>query len=123
MDMNFGQAISTCMRNYANFTGRACRSEYWWFYLFTILISVASSVIGEAIFYDNEIRSTSLHTIVSLAFFLPSLAVGCRRLHDIGKSGWFQLLYIIPIIGWIVLIIWFATDTKSEGDKYNVETS
>ena len=59
-------------------------------------------------------------SIVSLVFVIPGFAAGSRRLHDIGKSGWWQLLWIIPIIGWILLIIWLATNTKSEGDKYNL---
>ena len=57
--------------------------------------------------------------VVTLVFFVPIIAAGCRRLHDMGKSGWWQLLWFIPIIGWILLIVWLATNTKPEGDKYN----
>ncbi|MBC7434629.1 MAG: DUF805 domain-containing protein [Bdellovibrionales bacterium] len=93
--MNFGQAISTCFKKYATFTGRASRPEYWWFVLFQVLVSLASSMLGEV-----------ANGLVMLGLLLPGLAVGARRLHDIGKSAWFLLLGLIPLIGWIVLIIW-----------------
>jgi len=115
--MNFGESISTCMGKYATFSGRASRSEYWWFYLFTILMSWGSTIVAGAL--GNSMVGI-LPTIISLVFLIPAIAAGSRRLHDIGKSGWWQLLLIIPIIGWILIIIWFATDTKSEGDKYNL---
>ena len=118
--MGFSQSISTCMGKYGVFSGRASRSEYWWFYLFSLLIYWGSEVTSAAI-YDPEypMLRDVIPLIVSLAFFVPGLAAGSRRLHDIGKSGWWQLLWIIPIIGWILLIIWLATDTKPKGDKYN----
>ena len=118
--MNFAQAISACMGKYGTFSGRAGRSEYWWFYLFTILMSWGANMATGAIFSFGYPMADILPVIVSLAFFVPYIAAGSRRLHDIGKSGWWQLLWIIPIIGWILLVIWLATDTKPEGDKYNV---
>jgi uncharacterized membrane protein YhaH (DUF805 family) len=116
--MNFGQAISACMGKYGTFSGRASRSEYWWFYLFTILMSWGSTIAAASMFSFGDPMADILPGIVSLVFFVPVLAAGSRRLHDIGKSGWWQLLIFIPIIGWILLIIWFTTNTKSEGDKY-----
>ena len=118
--MNFGQAISTCMGKYGTFSGRASRSEFWWFYLFTVLMSWGSTIVAGAMFSFGDPMVDIIPGIVSLVFFVPVIATGSRRLHDIGKSGWWQLLLIIPIIGWILIIIWFATDTKSEGDKYNL---
>ncbi len=99
--MDFGQSIATCFRKYADFSGRASRSEYWWFALFQVLVTAAASLMGDL---------TS--GLVSLALLLPALAVGARRLHDIGKSGWWLLIWLIPLIGWIVLIVWAA----SKGD-------
>lgn len=94
--MDFVQAVKTCFEKYATFDGRAGRAEFWWFVLFTVIVSIA----GGAIFRNW------INQLISLALFVPSIAVGARRLHDIGKSGWFQLLWIIPIIGWAILIYW-----------------
>lgn len=93
--MNFTQAVSTCFQKYAAFTGRATRPEYWWFVLFSLIASIVASMFGELI-----------NSLVSLALLVPSLSVGARRLHDIGKSGWLQLLWIIPLVGWAILIYW-----------------
>ena len=118
--MNFGQSISTCMGKYGTFQGRASRSEYWWFYLFLVLLQWGSNIVAAAMFSFGDPMKDILPAIVSIAFFVPAIAAGSRRLHDIGKSGWWQLLLHIPIIGWILLIVWLATNTKPEGDKYNL---
>ena len=99
--MTFGESISTCFSKYASFDGRAPRSEYWWFFLFTFLVSAASGIVSE-----------TLSGLFSLGVLLPSLAVGARRLHDVNRSGWFLLLWLIPIIGWIVLIVWAVQEGK-----------
>jgi uncharacterized membrane protein YhaH (DUF805 family) len=105
--MTFGESINICFKKYANFDGRASRSEYWWFFLFTFLVSMATGIISEA-----------LSGLFSLAVLLPSLAVGARRLHDTDRSGWFLLLWFIPILGWIVLLIWFIQEGK-EPNRYS----
>lgn len=99
--MTFGESISTCFSKYATFEGRASRSEYWWFFLFTFLASIATGMVSE-----------TLTGLFSLAVLLPSLAVGARRLHDVDKSGWFLLLWFVPIIGWIILIVWACQEAK-----------
>lgn len=104
--MTFGESINICFKKYATFEGRASRSEYWWFFLFTLLVSMATGIISEA-----------LSGLFSLAVLLPSLAVGARRLHDTDRSGWFLLLWIIPVIGWIVLVIWAIQEGK-EPNRY-----
>jgi len=108
--MNFSQAISTCMSKYVTFSGRASRSEFWWFFLFTVILTSGLALVGAGILSD----------LVSLAITLPALASGSRRLHDVGKSGWWQLLALTGI-GVILLIVWWASDTKPSGDRFSVE--
>ncbi len=102
--MNFGQAISSCFAKYATFSGRASRSEFWWFFLFQILVSIGTSFLGDLI-----------NGLAALALLLPALAVGARRLHDIGKSGWWQLI-ALTVIG-ILLIIYWAAQPSAEGSN------
>ena len=103
--MNFQDAIRVCFKKYADFNGRAGRSEYWWFVLFIILVSLAISMV-----------SRPLSGLFSLATLLPSLAAAARRLHDTGRSGWWQLIGLIPIIGTIVLIVFLAQEGKTGSD-------
>ena len=95
--MTFGESIRTCFAKYADFGGRATRSEFWWWVLFNLIVSMALDVV------DHRL---------SLAFailtFLPYVAVTTRRLHDTGRNGWWQLIGIIPIVGWIIVIYWLA---------------
>lgn len=100
--------------NFANFKGRARRQEYWFFYLGYFIIGIIVGMIGVLI----PSISQALSTLCGLVFLVPMLAVGARRLHDIGKSGWMQLIVIIPIVGWILLIVWFATEGKPEENKW-----
>ena len=85
--MSFVDAIKSGLRNYAAFKGRAGRSEYWWFFLFSLLVQSAASGF-----------SSALGNLVSLALFLPSIAVGVRRLHDIDKRGWWLIFPIVNIV-------------------------
>ena len=100
--MNFGQAISTCFSKYATFSGRASRPEFWWFFLFQILVSIAASMLGDVV-----------AGLVSLAVLLPALAVGARRLHDIGRSGWWQLI-MLTVIGLLLLIFWWVQPASGD---------
>ena len=131
--MNFTQSMSTCMRKYVTFSGRATRSEFWWFYLFTVLVNLvatsqASSFVptlldgqdmteNESSYFLNNFFFLYLSTITSLILLLPSLAVAVRRLHDVGRSGsW--ILIAFTVIGIIPLLIWYVTDTKDEENVY-----
>ena len=105
--MDFWTAIKTCFGKYVDFNGRALRSEFWYFQLF---LFIASVVLQEV--------SKPLSGAFGLATLLPNLAVGARRLHDIGKSGWWQLLWLVPVIGWIVLIVWWATKGEAGGNRF-----
>lgn len=117
--MDFPTAVRTCLSKYVDFKGRARRSEFWWFFLFVFLAGVVARTL-DAVLGTGYDQSTGglIDTVVSLALFLPSLAVGARRLHDTGRSGWWQLLWIVLIIGWIILIVWLATDGDSGPNKY-----
>jgi uncharacterized membrane protein YhaH (DUF805 family) len=117
--MDFMTAVRTCLSKYVDFTGRARRSEFWYFFLFSLLVQVVASILDSILGTDFDTGSSGLiSTIASLGLFLPSIAVSARRLHDIGKSGWWQLLAIIPIIGWIIVIIWYCTNTKPGANQY-----
>lgn len=97
--MDFKQSVIRCVRDkYADFNGRAGRSEFWWFALAVFLVAVVFNVL----------RMPMLGMLANLALLLPSVAVGARRLHDIGKSGWFQLVGIIPFVGWIIVVYWMV---------------
>lgn len=104
--MTFGESICICFSKYADFAGRASRSEYWWWTLFVILTSLAAGIF-----------SNKLSALFSLATLLPSISAGARRLHDIDKSGWLQLLYFIPVVGWIILVYW-ATQPGREPNRF-----
>jgi uncharacterized membrane protein YhaH (DUF805 family) len=108
--MNFATAVKTCFRNYATFQGRAPRAEYWYFVLFNVIVSVVLNVI------DGMIGTQVLSSLYGLAVLLPGIAVATRRLHDTDRSGWWQLLWLVPIIGLIVLLIWFCT-RGTQGDN------
>ena len=113
--MNMGQSISICFSNYFNFNGRASRSEYWWFYLFCILLGVVGNVADATTGYAGGYGT--MYWLIIAATFFPSIAVGARRLHDLGKSGWWQLI-AITIIGLIPLIIWFASQGTKQNNSY-----
>ena len=101
--MSFFEAISSCLRQYAGFKGRASRAEFWWFFLFILLASIIISALFTA-FLGSQIGA-GLTFVFGLLMLLPSLAVGARRLHDMGASGWWQLLHLIGI-GTLILWIW-----------------
>ena len=99
----FGEAISVCLSKYVTFSGRASRSEYWYFVLFSILVSLAATIVDVAIFgIENDL--SPINSLVTLALFLPSTAVGVRRLHDTNRSGWWIGGFWIGLIGVVVMI-------------------
>jgi uncharacterized membrane protein YhaH (DUF805 family) len=113
--MSFQDAIRTCLQQkYAGFAGRARRSEYWFFFLFTVIVGAIGGVLDAILGFRGGLYGGTgpVQGILQLALLVPSLAVGARRLHDTGRSGWWQLLGLIPIIGWIVLLIWFVQDSR-----------
>ena len=115
--MNFQTSIKTCFSKYAVFSGRASRSEFWFFVLFGLLGGVISAIIDTMILgYSAEVNGP-INLIFSVALILPSIAVTTRRLHDINKSGWWQLLWL-TVIGGIVVIVWNATEGEKKKNKH-----
>jgi uncharacterized membrane protein YhaH (DUF805 family) len=101
--MDFVTAVKSCLTQYASFSGRATRPEFWWFFLFQILALVVTSMLGDL-----------AYSIAALLLLLPALAVGARRLHDAGRSGWWQLLTLTGI-GYLVLLYWWVQPGKDGG--------
>lgn len=141
--MSFGQAIKSVFSQYATFTGRARRAEYWWFSLFNFLVSLPVQIFFYAMYFaafapvlegvdsDGNISADAYEdidwglfltglvpmVIVSLAFFLPSLAVLVRRLHDTGRSGWWCFIALVPGAG-IVLLVFAVLDGQPHDNEY-----
>ena len=109
--MTFLKSVETCFYKYIEFNGRASRSEFWWFYLFVIICWIIGFALGPII-----------EAIIILGLLIPYIAVQARRLHDIGKSGWLQLISLIPLIGAIILIVWSATEGTKKKNKYGAPT-
>ena len=103
VEMNFQQAIVSGFRNYVTFSGRASRSEYWYWVLFVVICAIATGILDRSLFEESEV--SPLNSIFSLITFLPGLAVGVRRLHDIDRTGWWWLI-ALTVVGIILLIVW-----------------
>ena len=107
------------LKKYAVFSGRARRKEYWFFVLFNLIISLVLTFIDSALGTLNEETGYGLLSgVYSLAVLIPSLAVAVRRLHDTGRTGWWLLIGLIPLIGLIVLLIFFVQDSKPGDNEY-----
>lgn len=104
--------VNAIKLHYADFNGRATRTQYWMFYLFFIIIYVGLAII------DSIIGIQLLSSLFALAVIIPFIAIAARRLHDTNRSGWWQLISLIPVIGPIVLIVFLATDTQREDNQY-----
>ncbi len=104
--MSIGEAIASCFGKYVQFSGRASRSEYWFFQLFSWLCSMVATMLGAGI--SGISNGPGLEGIVSLVFLLPGLSVFVRRMHDTDRSGWWFWLALIPIIGWIVILVFLC---------------
>ena len=110
--MGFTDAVKTCFSKYVTFSGRASRSEYWWFSLFISLGSIVAAIVDMLLFGYDPVAPGSVGWIsglFTLAIFLPSLSVMVRRLHDKDRSGWWYFIVLIPLIGLFILLYWFVT--------------
>jgi uncharacterized membrane protein YhaH (DUF805 family) len=116
--MSFGDAVKTCLtKKYANFNDRAPRSEYWWFALFGWGVTMLLSFVDGLIF-GNPSGYGLFSTLWGLAIIVPSIGVGVRRLHDLDKSGWWLLISLIPIIGFLILLFWFVQQGTSAENRF-----
>ena len=111
--MTFSEAVKSGFDHYVKFDGRASRPAYWWWFLFTILVAVAASIIDAAIGSFGVISG-----IAGLALLLPGLSVAIRRLHDTDHSGWWVLIGLIPIIGFIVLLVFYLRQSDPGENRY-----
>ncbi|MBU0974095.1 DUF805 domain-containing protein [Patescibacteria group bacterium] len=105
---------TSVLKKYSEFSGRAGRSEYWYFVLVNFTISVGLAILNSSI----GSNSNFLGTLYSLIVLLPGIAVSIRRLHDIGKSGWMLLVSLIPVVGFVWILILMATDGNPEENEY-----
>lgn len=122
---SLGQAVERFWRKYATFRGRASRSEYWYAILGNLLVVMALNVVEVIAILALSREAgvlifTVLFAVFSLATLVPAISVGARRLHDVGRSGWFQLLGVIPILGTLLLILMLTRPENPSGDRYNV---
>ena len=105
--MNPAQSISSVFGQYLGFSGRACRSEYWWFLLFQFIVEIILLIAFPI-----------LYVIFFLGTILPYLAVAVRRLHDTGRSGWWMLIGLVPFIGGVFLLVFFVSEGEWGDNKY-----
>jgi uncharacterized membrane protein YhaH (DUF805 family) len=110
--MNFPDAVASALRNYATFAGRARRSEFWFFFLFMLLAQAIAGVI------DGAATDGVAGGVVGIALLIPSISVTARRLHDNGRSGWWMLVGLVPLIGWIILLIWYCQPGENGPNRF-----
>ena len=108
---------SICLSKFADFSGRARRREYWTFALVNCLIAMLLLILGLA-FGEDSPASNIMVTILYLIMLVPNLSVSVRRLHDIGKSGWYMFLSLIPLIGGLILLVWALMDSEPGENQY-----
>lgn len=140
--MSFGDAVRSCLQKYATFDGRATRSEFWWFYLFVVIVNaimyipflIFTIIAGAAsdgsaiatLFLVIAVIWAILWVVVGIGLIIPQLAVGCRRLHDRGQSGWFQLLLLVPCGNIVLIVLWVMEGSPGDnayGPKYPFATA
>ena len=113
--MNFNWFLNPITNHYADFEGRVGRQEYWMFVLWWVLISVGLALLG---FVIGEGSAELIHTALTLVILVPSIALAARRLHDTNKSGWWQLIGLIPFLGWIILIVLLAQKSDAGPNQF-----
>lgn len=117
--MKFPDAVRSALTNYATFAGRARRSEFWFFYLFLLLAQIGASILDGAIF--GWAASGPIGLVVSLGLLLPMIAVAARRLHDGGRSGWWMLIGLVPLVGWIIIIVWYCRRGEDGPNRFGAD--
>ena len=116
--MDFQTAVKTCLNKYADFNGRARRSEFWFFYLFYVIVYVVAMIIGGVL---GDTIGGILTLLIIVALIIPTLAAGARRLHDTDRSGWWLLISLIPLVGAIVLLVFFVQPGTAGDNQYGAD--
>lgn len=118
--LSFGQAVESALKQkYVTFTGRARRSEYWFFALFSVIVYIVAMILDNVLGLTfGDLGYGVLYCLCGLALLLPSLAVAIRRLHDIGRTGWWILIAFVPFIGGLVLLVFACLDSQPQANKY-----
>ncbi|TXR52894.1 DUF805 domain-containing protein [Quadrisphaera setariae] len=111
-------AVASAFRQYATFRGRARRSEFWWFVLFTVVVGIVTSTLDTALFGTRSDDTGPLNAIASLALLVPTLALGWRRMHDTDRHGAKYLIGLIPVVGWILVIVWACQDGQPGPNRF-----
>ena len=119
MPLSFNEAVSTCFRKYFDFSGRARGSEYWYFFLFSFILGIVVTILDINLFGNNWEDYGPLYIITTLGLFIPSISAATRRLHDSGKSGWWQLLYF-TIIGIFLVLYWLIRKGDANKNSYDI---
>jgi uncharacterized membrane protein YhaH (DUF805 family) len=110
--MGMADAVRIVLTKYADFSGRARRSEYWWFFLANFIVSIVAAILDQAVGFPL------LQIVLGLALLIPGIAVGVRRLHDTGRSGWWLLIAFVPFVGVIILVVLLCLDGQPGPNNY-----
>ena len=119
--MTLSEAVKMSLATYASFGGRARRSEYWYFTLFHWLVILLAGVVSYLVMLAIPALAIILYSIVIFGTLLPHLAVSVRRLHDVNRTGWWYLLWCVPLLGVIVLFVWFCTDGTRGPNRFGAD--
>ena len=117
--LRFNEAIGTCFRKYFDFTGRARGSEYWYFLLFAVVVSIATTILVINLLGYDWVDNGPIYLISSVVLFIPQISAATRRLHDTGRSGWWQLLYF-TIIGSFWVLYWLIIKGDTDKNSYDL---
>jgi len=128
--MNMMEATKACFSKYFQFSGRARRAEYWWFALFVVVVGAVLEFVDALMFPATALIFGAamsevgiLSTAWGLATLIPSFSASMRRLHDTDRSGWWQLLWLIPIAGWIILLVWMCSKGTKGTNRFGADPS
>jgi len=130
--MTLGESVRTCLSKYVTWQGRASRSEYWYFVLFGLICYIAATIIDNVLGTTFKITDPSsgqeismgygyAYMLVGLGLFLPNLSAFVRRLHDTGRSGWWYWIALVPLIGFILLLVWLCSRGTDGNNDYGAD--
>jgi uncharacterized membrane protein YhaH (DUF805 family) len=125
--MNFMEAVSTALKNYKNLHGRASRPEFWYWYAFIVVVNLLTSlpVIYTAMMVGQDqyyfvLPFVPAQLAIMIFLIMPTVAVVARRLHDTDLSGWYMLLFLLPAIGWLIMVVMMAQPSKPGANRFGV---